>query len=620
MKKYLLLFTILAGLAFGSTASATLWDYYSERGLKLPSVQERAKEYTKVYKDVYHGTAFQNKALEAYFRGMVWIPEIDNLFGATPTPTSSASIKYVEAPDFYAYAPAVAGDTTITLNDLEDIYGNTLTMADFGNIGYGRIDPDGDEVSESFTFSGVTANSDGTFTLTGIKTVLAKYPYTQTSGLARSHSINAIVRFTNTASFYDNFANKENDEIIDGTWTFDGDNLPRVDSYTAPTLDTEFAPKKYIDDTAISGAPDGTETVKGIWEGATQAEMSAGTATGTTGAYLLLKSQYASSTSPSTTTVPITNTSGKLDDSWGGSAETLATLDANSLVVQNPANATSTPTADKIPIANASSTLHGGWVGASSTGDIIYYDGTYLQRLGIGTAGQVLQTNNGATAPEWATNYGLIFARYNKNVAIDYTGMEAAGSVANTGLESFGVAGASGTGADTMEVLLKAGATYGAELSSQAFSYSFPNSTGEYSELFTTMEVNKDDTGVTLYGSVGYFASDITATLSTTVTQNHAGFLFSDGSVYTSTANGTTQTLSSALSAISAYDEHDYRIVITSTQVLFYVDTVLKATHTTNLPTGNIGERAIVSFRNANDSTVLGEFFLKRPFAVLNVN
>ena len=89
----------------------------------------------------------------------------DDLLGATPTPTSSANRKYVETPDFFLYSPAVSGDTSVTLNSLKDIYGNTLTMSDFGSLGYGRIDPDGASVSESFTFTGASANSDGTHTL-----------------------------------------------------------------------------------------------------------------------------------------------------------------------------------------------------------------------------------------------------------------------------------------------------------------------------------------------------------------------------------------------------------------------------------------------------------------------
>ena len=43
-----------------------------------------------------------------------------------------------------------------------------------------------------------------------------------------------------------------------------------------------------------------------------------------------------------------------------------------------------------------------------SAGDIIYHDGTDFQNLSVGTAGQALLVNSGATAPEW----GTITARY----------------------------------------------------------------------------------------------------------------------------------------------------------------------------------------------------------------
>ena len=39
----------------------------------------------------------------------------------------------------------------------------------------------------------------------------------------------------------------------------------------------------------------------------------------------------------------------------------------------------------------------------TTTGDMLYRDGSGLQRLAIGTAGQELKVNSGATAPEWYT-------------------------------------------------------------------------------------------------------------------------------------------------------------------------------------------------------------------------
>ena len=74
-------------------------------------------------------------------------------------------------------------------------------------------------------------------------------------------------------------------------------------------------------------------------------------------------------------------------------------------VTITPPNTSSTrtltlPDADlTIPATNSSTTL-------TTQGDILYRDGSGIQRLAKGTAGQVLKMNSGATAPEWGTDVG----------------------------------------------------------------------------------------------------------------------------------------------------------------------------------------------------------------------
>jgi len=68
----------------------------------------------------------------------------------------------------------------------------------------------------------------------------------------------------------------------------------------------------------------------------------------------------------------------------------------------------STPTATKAAydLANTANTTANGAIPATTVttaGDIIYRNATVPTRLGIGTAGQVLAVNSGATAPEWKT-------------------------------------------------------------------------------------------------------------------------------------------------------------------------------------------------------------------------
>lgn len=64
-----------------------------------------------------------------------------------------------------------------------------------------------------------------------------------------------------------------------------------------------------------------------------------------------------------------TNTHAQIDTFVASKAQAsgVASLDASSLVVQNPVNATVTPTASKIPIADGSGKLAAGWGGSAST-------------------------------------------------------------------------------------------------------------------------------------------------------------------------------------------------------------------------------------------------------------
>jgi len=95
--------------------------------------------------------------------------------------------------------------------------------------------------------------------------VLFIAPYTQSSGLAKTHAGSTSLVISNTAGFYDKLTSKSDDETITGIWTFTNPNYPRMDTATpAPVTDGEFATKKYVDDTAIAGAPKATDSVYGI--------------------------------------------------------------------------------------------------------------------------------------------------------------------------------------------------------------------------------------------------------------------------------------------------------------------------------------------------------------------
>lgn len=195
--------------------------------------------------------------------------------------------KYVGANTLYlAGSGVVTTATSIILISFTDIYGNVLTMSDFGDVGYITLEPD--TVNQEFaTFTGVTANANGTYTLTGVKTTLAKSPYTETSGLVRSHSGGTKVVITDNPSFWNTFVNKYNDEIIEGKYTFTTAQRPTLTADTDSATVTDLVTVGQLSRQVISGAPNASTTIKGIIELATQAEVDAKTTTGGTGAALV---------------------------------------------------------------------------------------------------------------------------------------------------------------------------------------------------------------------------------------------------------------------------------------------------------------------------------------------
>ena len=178
---------------------------------------------------------------------------------------STINQKYVQALPFQIYGSGSSvGDTSITLVAFSDIDGNILTMSDLGTSGFGTMEPNTNQ-EEQIVFTGVTANANGTFTLTGVSHVLSKYPYTQTSGLNVSHAGGTQFVLSDDVGLLDTFPNKNNAETITQPWTFTTPNFPVMSiPATLPTTDGQLATKKYVDTVAIAGAPDASTTVKGI--------------------------------------------------------------------------------------------------------------------------------------------------------------------------------------------------------------------------------------------------------------------------------------------------------------------------------------------------------------------
>ena len=263
---------------------------------------DRVPVYTKAQADYWFAKDYK-------------LEEKSNLGIAAGTPT--VNFKWVQSQSYtLAGSGAVLGATTLTLKSFKQIDGTLLTISNFGIKGFGTIEPGSGSTEDQITFSGVTQNANGTATLTGVKSALNIYPYTETSGISYTHPGGVKFVLTNTAAFYNEFAQRSNDNTIDGLYTFASTSMPRLDDYKVPTNRYQLAPKGYVDDSIAGGGVPISEDTAGIGKIATKAQASDGVSSDGTYRYLLPSSMATTTSQVATTSIPITGTNGKLSDNF----------------------------------------------------------------------------------------------------------------------------------------------------------------------------------------------------------------------------------------------------------------------------------------------------------------
>lgn len=114
--------------------------------------------------------------------------------------------------------------------------------------------------------------------LTGISSVSRQG--VQTSGCVRSHRVGSTVTLTDFAHL------RYINDLVSGATTFNASVPLGYDGTASITTANQLATKAYVDGVAIAGAPNASTTVKGNVQEATQAQVLAKTAAGSTGAEL----------------------------------------------------------------------------------------------------------------------------------------------------------------------------------------------------------------------------------------------------------------------------------------------------------------------------------------------
>lgn len=180
--------------------------------------------------------------------------------------------KYIQSQKFKLAGGGISiSSDSITLQTFSLPNGTLIDSIMLGAINYGTLEPGGIK-EEIISFTGVTQNIDGTATLTGIVRGLQfAYPYTTDSALALSHGGGVTFIISNNPQMYDNFANKKNDETIDGVWDFS----------TSPTVPTggtgsKVANHEDLQNLSIAGASSASTAVQGIVRVSTSPDVTIG--------------------------------------------------------------------------------------------------------------------------------------------------------------------------------------------------------------------------------------------------------------------------------------------------------------------------------------------------------
>ena len=203
----------------------------------------------------------------------------------------SDKLGYSVVSDYFKYLSQTISATAsvIPVTSMETTDGHTITVSDLGSKVFLTLEPQNNNKKEIVMCTGISS-----LTFTGCTRGLA-FSGTSTTAVTankKTHQSGTAITISNVHYVLQQFLSKEDDNTVSGDIIFSG-----TVSGEEPVSATNLTTKNYVDNVTNQGAATGTETVQGIWEGATQAEIASGTTAGTSG-NLAMQSKYATSSAP----------------------------------------------------------------------------------------------------------------------------------------------------------------------------------------------------------------------------------------------------------------------------------------------------------------------------------
>lgn len=329
-------FLVTFGVLISGVASASLWNYWQDRGEQfIPCNEERYDLALSLGIEEYDCSEEKNNELELALLGGG-----EQLGGTRPT-SPVAGMTYT-----ISGSGITSSATSITLQSLTlPQTGYELTDEDFSDIFYITLEPGSTKRQEIVSCTTVVQGTGTTATLSGcIRGLLPIYPYTTSSTLQFSHAGGTQVIFSDPPQLFEQYISKNSTSTISGVLTF---NVYPVMGSTVgnATTSLQIITKGQFDAGLNQGAATSTETVAGISEQATQLEMASSTQFDVQNPHFM-SSEYATTTPYTHTNLGnfavITKNDGYIDQEMLNQAYTFAWTAPHSFSSSTTFTATST--------------------------------------------------------------------------------------------------------------------------------------------------------------------------------------------------------------------------------------------------------------------------------------
>jgi hypothetical protein len=206
----------------------------------------------------------------------------------TFTPSSTNYVNFLSAPAKRLKASIGPADMSFQLSDVKGWDGNALTSSSFGGDAYVVFHNDAGTAYEIMQIDPTTIGSSAITILKRGMQFNGDLSISSSSlELTWVKNTTIVELGTDVPQLLAHTVQIAGDQNISGNKTFDG-NYPIAYS-TAPVINSalQIPSKAYVDSVATSGAPDASQSAKGLVQIATPSQIASGTATSTDGAQTL---------------------------------------------------------------------------------------------------------------------------------------------------------------------------------------------------------------------------------------------------------------------------------------------------------------------------------------------